>query len=158
MVVYFFSCFQPGTTIKICSSARCVTSPVCPKIGGVPLEVVEAGALKGEGAFESFVVEGDLFVLNGKAELGAPLEVDAEGHAKVDQGASAGLSDTVVSLVDPYPKANLVPVLGEEAGIVVPKEFDNLMLVPNPPRPVFGTGKDHRQLKGQMIQSRQAEY
>ena len=80
-------------------------------------------------------------MLNGEAELGAPLEVDAEGHAKVDLGTSAGLSDTVVSLVDPYPKANFVPVLGEEAGIVVPKEFDNLMLAPNPPRPVFGTGR-----------------
>ena len=77
-------------------------------------------------------------MLNGEAESGVLLEA----------GASAGLSDTVVSLVDPYPKADFVPVLGEEAGIVVPKEFDNLMLVPNPPRPVFGTGKDHRQLKG----------
>ena len=59
-------------------------NPVCPKIGFVPLEVVEAGTLKGEGAFESFVVEDDLFMLNEKAELGVPLEVDAEGHAKVD--------------------------------------------------------------------------
>ena len=123
-------------------------NPVCPKIGCVPLEVVEAGALKGEGAFESFVVEGDLFVLNGEAELGVPLEVDAEGHAKVDLGTSAGLSDTVVSLVDLYPKADFVPVLGEEAGIVVPKEFDDPMFVPNPPKPVFGTGKNHHHLKG----------
>ena len=123
-------------------------NPVCPKIGCVPLEVVEAGTLKGEGAFESFVVEGDLFMLNEKAELGVPLEVDAEGHAKVDLGASAGLSDAVVSLVDPYPKANFAPVLGEEAGIVVPKEFDDPMLIPNPPKPVFGTGKNHHHLKG----------
>ena len=50
----------------------------------MPLEVVEAGALKGEGVFESFVVEGDLFVLIGEAELGVLLEVDAEGHAQVD--------------------------------------------------------------------------
>ena len=87
-------------------------------------------------------------MLNEKAELGALLEVDAEGHAKVDLGASAGLSDAVVSLVDPYPKANFVPVLGEEAGIVVPKEFDDPMFVPNPPKPVFSTGKGHHHLKG----------
>ena len=31
-------------------------------------------------------------MLNEKAELGISLEVDAEGHAKVDLGASAGLS------------------------------------------------------------------
>ena len=87
-------------------------------------------------------------MLNEKAELGVPLEVDAEGHAKVDLGASAGLSDAVVSLVDPYPKANFVPVLGEEAGIVVPKEFNDPMPVPNPPKPVFGTGKNNHHLKG----------
>ena len=87
-------------------------------------------------------------MLNGKAELGAPLEVDAEGHAKVDLGASAGLSNAVVSLVDAYPKADFVPVLVEGAGIVVPKEFDDPMFVPNPPKPVFGTGKNHHHLNG----------
>ena len=89
-------------------------NPVCPKIGFVPLEVVEAGTLKGEGAFESFVVEDDLFMLNEKAELGVPLEVDAEGHAKVDLGASAGLSDAVVPLMNPYPKANSCQCLGKK--------------------------------------------
>ena len=89
-----------------------------------------------------------LFMLDGKANLDVSLEVDAESHAKVDLGASFGLSDAVVSLVDPYPKAKFVPVLGEEAGIVVPKEFDDPMLVPNPPKPVFGTGKNHHRLKG----------
>ena len=37
--------------------------------------------------------------LNGKAELGIPFEVDAEGNTKVDLGATVGLSDTVVSFV-----------------------------------------------------------
>ena len=87
-------------------------------------------------------------MLNGKAKLGVSLEVDEEGYGKIDLGASARLSDAVVSLVDPYPKADVMPVLGEGAGIVIPKAFDNPMLVPNPPRPVFDTGKDHRHLKG----------
>ena len=123
-------------------------NPVCPKIGCVPLEVVEAGALKGEGAFESFVVEDDLFTLNEKAELGVPLEVDAEDHAKVDLGASAGLSDAVASLVDPKPKADFVPVLGEGAGIVVPKAFDDPVFVPNPPKLVFGAVEEPPPPKG----------
>ena len=87
-------------------------------------------------------------MLNGKADLGVSLEVDAEGHRKIDLEASARLSDAVVSLVDPYPKADFMPVLGEGAGIVVPKAFDNPMLVPNPPRPIFCTGKNHHHLKG----------
>ena len=116
-----------------------VVDEVCPKMGCVPLEVVEAGAVKGEGAVESFAVEDALFMLNEKVELDAPLEVDdVEGHAKVDLGVSAGLSDAVVPLVDTYPKADFVPVLGEAAGVVVPKAFDDPALVPNPPKPVFG--------------------
>ena len=107
-------------------------------MGCVPLEV-EAGAVKGEGAVESFAVEDALFMLNENVELDAPLEVDdAEGHVKVDLGVSAGLSDAVVPLVDTYPKAVFVPVLGEAAGVVVPKAFDDPALVPNPPKPVFG--------------------
>ena len=87
-------------------------------------------------------------MLNGKANLGVSLEVDAEIHAKVDLGASSGLSDAVVSSVDPYPKADFAPVLVEGAGIVVPKAFDNPILVPDPPKLVFGTEKNHRHLKG----------
>ena len=41
-----------------------------------------------------------------------------------------------------------MPVFGKEADVVVPKAFDNPMLVPNPLKPVFGTGKDHHHLKG----------
>ena len=87
-------------------------------------------------------------MLNGKANLGVSLEVDAESHAKVDLEASSGLSDAVVSLVDPYAKADFAPVLVEGAGIVVPKAFDNPILVPDTPKLVFGTGKNHRHLKG----------
>ena len=87
-------------------------------------------------------------MLNGKANLGVSLEVDAESHAKVDLGASSGLSDAVVSLIDPYPKADFAPVLGKGARIVVPKAFDNPILVLDPPKLVFGTGKNHHHLKG----------
>ena len=87
-------------------------------------------------------------MLNGKAKLGVPLEVDVEGDAKVDLGASAGLSGAVVSLTDPYPKADFAPVLGKGAGIVVPKAFDNPILVLDPPKLVFGTGKNYHHLKG----------
>ena len=145
-----FSPLDLPETTEIRSPARRVTSPVCPKIGGVPLEVVEAGALRGEDAFESFVVEDDFIYVKWEGQIRCVVggRCRRPWENRLGSISSSRLSDVVVSLVDPYPKADFVPVLGEEAGIVVPKEFDNLMLVPNPPRPVFGTGKDHRHLKG----------
>ena len=132
---------------KISHPARRVTSPVYPKIGGVPLEVVETGTLRGEDAFESFVVKDDFIYVKWEGQFRCVVGGRCS-HAKVDLGASSGLSDAVVSLVDPYPKADFAPVLVEGAGIVVPKAFDNPILVPDPPKLVFGTGKNHRHLKG----------
>lgn len=49
-------------------------------------------------------------------------------------GASAGLSDAVL-----VPNPNVfVPVLGEAAGVVLPKAFDDPVLAPKPPKPVLG--------------------